>query len=61
MTYLLSRPAEAILESQTQAPIDTLIVGSGYGAAMAALRLSEADSGIDPAKICVLERGRPAR
>lgn len=58
MTCLLSQPAESLLEASPADPVDTVIVGSGYGAAMAALRLSEPDAGIDPRAILVLERGR---
>ncbi len=37
---------------------DTLIIGSGYGAAVAAARLAEANDSPDQRRIAVLERGR---
>lgn len=56
----LSRPIEVLFEGlgpareRSQRPVGTLIVGSGYGAALAALALVERGE----TDICVLERGR---
>ncbi len=60
MTFWLSRPFEALLAGGDDAvnppAFDTLIIGSGYGAAMAALALTE-DNIAQPGEIAVLERG----
>lgn len=59
MTYWLSQPVEALLDSgaakNQNLTIDTLIVGSGYGAAMAALALTESDN--SQHGVVVFERG----
>ncbi len=68
MTYWLSKPIEVLLAQVQAEPdkeqitdktgnlvVDTLIVGSGYGAAMAALALSESGDG---GRIAVFERGQ---
>jgi len=47
----LSESVEALIDQQ-QPRFDAVIVGSGYGGAVAALRLAEADQ-----VVCVLERG----
>jgi len=59
----LSKGAEVLLErwEKDQSPYDVVIVGSGYGGAVAAARLAGC---LDPAdkarelRVCVLERGR---
>ncbi len=64
MSHWLSRPVETILfsdkpdshDSNSEVSVDTLIVGSGYGAAMAALALCE-DHHAKPREIVVFERG----
>jgi hypothetical protein len=58
----LSRPAEVLFERWTPqphpAPYDVIIVGSGYGGAVAAARLSACSSDGRKLSVCVLERGR---
>jgi cholesterol oxidase len=58
----LSRPAEALLADWAQnqpEPYDVVIVGSGYGGAVAAARLSACAQASGKAlRVCVLERGR---
>lgn len=57
MTSWLSRPVETLPGSEDDPiTVDTLIVGSGYGAAMAALALSEGNN-VQAKDIVVFERG----
>lgn len=72
MTHWLSKPVERLLQEQHypytepgnrhthQIETDTLVVGSGYGAAMAALALLEPDQNGEqlPEKVWVFERGK---
>jgi len=70
MSYWLAKPIEELLiesggtsndggDPVTLKPIDTLIVGSGYGAAMAALALAMNPPQDDkPPQIYVFERGQ---
>lgn len=58
----ISSPIESRLEDNNgSTPIesaDYLVVGSGYGGAVAAMRLSGASAGSKPAKVVLLERGK---
>lgn len=55
MAYPLSEPVENLIEESGGGPTtDVLIVGSGYGGAVAALRLANRDEG---RRVYVLERG----
>jgi len=57
MSNELSKPAD-ILFGKKEITVDTLIVGTGYGAAMSALRLSDGLTKSQAKEIWVLERGR---
>jgi len=64
MSYRYSSPFEALIEQRTNGyhlgEVDFLIVGSGYGGAIAAARLAgaQADNNADRLKVMVLERGQ---
>lgn len=59
MSYKLSEPTDNLFQLElTERHIETLIVGTGYGAAMSAFRLSDDLTKDEAAKVWVIERGK---